>query len=519
MNAILNPSAGSEKAGWRAGLALMAVAALWLPLLARLSHAWRAEPDQAYGWAVPLLALYLAWERWQTSPEPQPPSPTGRVVTWLFLGGVWLIFVPLLTVLEANPLWPTAQWLGAGAAVAATLAGLVLLGGGRWAAHFIFPVGFILTALTWPAMVRGGLFGLLAPFNAGVAAELVSAGGHPAVATGNVIEVAGGLVGVDEACSGLRSVQAAVMLGWFFGEFYLLGAARRISLILGALGFALVGNLVRTTFLAWQAASHGLAATERWHDLAGGIVLLVVLAGTAGMAARFAQGRTIPRMRVSAVPILRHGGMAVLWVVLVGGVIAETAARGWYVWRDHRDGIERVQWVLNTKPEGWIPVTLPKASQVMLRCTGIQGLARGRDAVTADALAYVLRWEGDVTLTGEWHTPAICLPAAGVELAGEMPPLVLTLAGVPVAFSHYRFKVGEQVQHIFSARWDEREAHSIDEAHSFISDVTGYRLRRVREGRRRADVEQITFVVLAATTTEADGWARATIPQLLRRTE
>ncbi|MFA6286335.1 MAG: exosortase/archaeosortase family protein [Opitutaceae bacterium] len=497
----------------------MALAALWLPLLVRLSQAWRAEPDQAYGWAVPLLALYLAWERWQTSPAPREPSSIGRVASWLLLGGAWLILAPLLAVLEANPLWPTAQWMGAGTAVAATLAGMVLLGGGRWAAHFIFPAGFILTALTWPAMVRGGLFGLLAPFNAGVAAELVSAGGHPAVATGNVIEVAGGLVGVDEACSGLRSVQAAVMLGWFFGEFYLLGAARRIALVLGALGLALVGNLARTTFLAWQAASHGLAAEERWHDLAGGVVLLVVLAGTAAMAARLARGRTPPVMRASAAPVIRCGGVAVLWAVLAGGVIAETAARGWYVWRDHRHGIERVRWVLNAQHEGWRPVTLPKASQVMLRCTHIQGLAHGRDAGTADALAYVLRWEGDVTLTGEWHTPSVCLPAAGVRLAGEMPPLVLTPAGVPVSFEHYRFKAGEQVQHVFFARWDEREARSFDEGHSFISDVTGYRLRRVLEGRRRADVEQITFVVLSGTAAEAEHWARTTIPQLLRRAE
>jgi len=395
----------------------------------------------------------------------------------------------------------------------------VLLGGGRWAAHFVFPVGFILTALTWPAMARGGLFGLLAPFNAGVAAELVSAGGHPAVATGNVIEVAGGLVGVDEACSGLRSVQAAVMLGCFFGEFYLLGAARRISLVLGALGLALVGNLARTTFLAWQAAAHGLAATEHWHDLAGGIVLLVVLAGAAAMAAWCARGRPIPAPLVNPAPAIRGDCMAAVWAVLAGGLIAETAAQGWYAWRDHRDGVGRVRWVLNARPEGWSPVALPQASRVMLRCTGIQGLAHGRDAATADALAYALRWEGDVTLTGEWHTPSICLPAAGAELAGKDPPLVLDVEGVPVSFAHFRFKVGERVQHVFSMRWDERAARSIDEARSFISDVAGYRLRRVLEGRRRADVEQLTFVVIAGTTPGAEEWARNTIPQLLRRAE
>ena len=40
-------------------LPLLGAAALWGPLLWRWTEAWRASPDQTFGWFVPLLALYL----------------------------------------------------------------------------------------------------------------------------------------------------------------------------------------------------------------------------------------------------------------------------------------------------------------------------------------------------------------------------------------------------------------------------------------------------------------------------
>lgn len=98
------------------------------------------------------------------------------------------------------------------------------------------------------------------------------------------------------------------------------------------------------------------------------------------------------------------------------------------------------------------------------------------------ALAYVLRWEGDVTLTCQWHTRAICQPATGV----------------PVAF----FALQAQGRQIGAARFFPR---------------AGISTRRVLEGRGRADAEQIIFMVLASTTTKANGWGRGTIPNLLRR--
>ena len=44
--------------------------------------------------------------------------------------------------------------------------------------------------------------------------------GIPALQNGNLIEVKTGLLGINEACSGIRSFQATLMVSLFLGELY-----------------------------------------------------------------------------------------------------------------------------------------------------------------------------------------------------------------------------------------------------------------------------------------------------------
>ncbi|MGH7997032.1 MAG: exosortase/archaeosortase family protein, partial [Opitutaceae bacterium] len=205
------------KCAWAA---LAAAAALWGPLVWRWSRAWTILPDQAYGWGVVPLAAYLFAERWRRA---DPPGGRGRPIlgAWLLAAGLTL-WAADLPVLEANAMWPTAQWWGAAGAALAALGALTRVGGFAWAAQFAFAPLFLLTALTWPTPVKTWIVEHLSGANARLAAELVSAAGHPAMVSGNVIVVSTGMVGIEEACSGMRSLQAVWMVAWFAGEFFLL---------------------------------------------------------------------------------------------------------------------------------------------------------------------------------------------------------------------------------------------------------------------------------------------------------
>jgi hypothetical protein len=53
---------------------------------------------------------------------------------------------------------------------------------------------------------------------AGSAVEVLGWVGVPAAEQGNLIEIAAGTVNVNEACSGVRSLQSSFMAALFLGE-------------------------------------------------------------------------------------------------------------------------------------------------------------------------------------------------------------------------------------------------------------------------------------------------------------
>src|SRR5882724_10400496 len=86
---------------------------------------------------------------------------------------------------------------------------------------------------------------------------------------GNVIEVKTGLLGIDEACSGVRSLQATVMVSLFLGELYRATWPRRVFFLLSGVAIAFLCNVGRTFLLSWVAAKNGIDSIPKWHDPAG----------------------------------------------------------------------------------------------------------------------------------------------------------------------------------------------------------------------------------------------------------
>jgi len=484
-------------------LFVAALAALWLPLVALWRQAWRAEPELAFGWGVPILAIYLAWERSRRCPAPRLPGPGGRAAAWTVVVLGLLILLAALPILEANTLWPAAQWAGAGAAVAITLAGLALAGGMPWAAHFAFPVAFISTA----HLVRG---------NALLAAEIVSAAGYPAVAGGNVIAVASGQVGITEACSGLRSLQAVWMAAWFLGELFRLNWPRRFGLVGAALGVALASNLARTAFLIWQAAARGMAACERWHDAAGmaelAVTFLLVSAGAVWMGWKNLTGI---KTQGWAFP----GGMKRRWslVVLVGALVAEGGTQAWYLAHE-RGARTLVRWALTPPGPAWQPVVLPPHLREVLQYSEAEGLAWRDRQTRMQVQVFLVSWRGDDAdrENPEWHDPAICLPASGATLEAVLDEITIPIGGVRVPFVGYRFAGGDGTFRVFFCYWDVVLGSARGGVRPRDLNVRARRLQRVREGRRNGDVTLLTWVLQNASDAAAVGWMQEWAPRMLQ---
>src|SRR5205823_351135 len=136
----------------------------------------------------------------------------------------------------------------------------------------------ILVAVAWPYRIEHALTQGLMRVVANLTVEVLGWFNIPAFQRGNLIEVSTGVVGIDEACSGIRSFQSTLMAALFLGELYVLRIPRRVLLLVGGIGLAFCFNVLRTLILTWHASSAGIASINKWHDPAGMSIFLISFA-------------------------------------------------------------------------------------------------------------------------------------------------------------------------------------------------------------------------------------------------
>lgn len=264
-----------------AGCATALVVLLW-------PH-WRGNPDLSHGFLTPLLFLLLVREARSGTRRYLPPSPLARGVICAGLIGALLLFA-------VGGLYAAAlDWSHSLVAFVLTGSFAVLL-----SAAF---VGFADTRvriipLNWSAVVAIAVWLLSAPIPPGTYTRLMLGLqfavtenvlralhllGIAAQRHGNVIELATTSVGVEEACSGIRSLVACVLAGFFFSATLVRKPWSRAIVIGLAAPVAIGMNFVRSLILT-LLANAGVDINGRWHDLTGFAVLAVTAALLAGLA-------------------------------------------------------------------------------------------------------------------------------------------------------------------------------------------------------------------------------------------
>src|SRR5256714_10346106 len=276
---IAQPAAVSapvaKKTNWL--IVLVVFGLIWFELINQLKPEWWLNPQYNYGLIVPLLAIYLFWKRWRIRPAPEPPAMRAFAVLFIFLSAT--LFLPIRFLSEANPDWRLLSWLLALVVAAISLSFIYLAGGRAWLRHFAFPVLFFLVAVPWPVRIEQLVIQDLMRIVTAINVTLLQLAGVPALQHGNVIEVGSGFIGIEEACSGVRSLQATLMISLFLGELYSFKISRRVVLVvIGAL-LAFICNVVRTAILVWVGTTKGINTIESWHDPAGLTILIVCLFG------------------------------------------------------------------------------------------------------------------------------------------------------------------------------------------------------------------------------------------------
>jgi exosortase len=262
-------------------LALMPTLLAFAWLVSKAQWYWNHRPDMQFGWIVLMLCAFVIWDQWA-----KRPAPAWRV-NLLFvlcgLGGLGILFVMQLYQ-AAFGLMPAVMMgltVGAYGVAAANIHYVYGWGGLRF---YAFPLFFFLIALPLPSFIYTPLVNGLQQKVATANVEILNLIGIPARRSGSLIELPNGTVGVNEACSGIRSLQSTIMATLFIGYLTLQRRFLQIALLLCGVFFAIGGNLVRSLYLSLTANAKGIGAVEKVHDSAGWTILLFT-AGSVALTA------------------------------------------------------------------------------------------------------------------------------------------------------------------------------------------------------------------------------------------
>lgn len=484
---------------------IFATAALglcWALFFNAVQYEWRVNPEYSYGYVVPLLGLLLIWRRW-----PDRPPAVGHRRWWMgCLAGCFLFFwLPWDLFIEANPEWRLLYWASGFQVIGLTLCFLYWVGGRRWVLHFATPLIFMLIAAPWPMQFEQFIVQGLMRFVAGLTVDISDLLGIPALQHGNLIEVGNGIVGIDEACSGVRSLQSALMLSIFLGELNRFSLIRRIALFASSILFVLLANLSRTTFLVHIAATRGLRQMENWHDTAGMIVMIVALVGLL-LLAHFIRGKSVGKPgEVSthdeqerlAMPPVWFSASAIVWLAIAG-----LSTEFWY--RVHESNLtanERwsVVWPINS-PD-FKRTEVPEASLAILRCSDSDA-ATWQDTSGNRWSGFLLRWRPgrNSAQLAKGHRPDICFPAAGAQLLEDHGLVTVSIGGLHLPFHYQTFDTGQTVSHVFYCLWSDRRSPNAADAEEDGS-VLG-RMRAVASAKRNLGQQVIELVVQSADSSD-----------------
>jgi exosortase len=414
-------------------------ALLWLWLFLHLQVEWTLNPQYNYGWAVPFLALLLFYLRWQRRPGPDLRSQNNALITVAMAFALALLF-PIRVIEEANPDWRLLSWILAFCVVDFSLLSLIRAGGARWVRHFAFPILFPLTAVPWPVQFESFVVQTMMRVVAFLAVEIAGWFGVGAYQLGNVIQLRNGFVGVDEACSGVKTLQAGIMVSLVLGELFQLRWSRRIALVVLGCGWVFVCNVFRATALVFVAAKSGLDALGRWHDTIG---MAALLCGMAGMLALAWVWKGEPRREQSPSP---SAGTARVfpaqWGVFGWVLVIFAATEIWY--RSHeRQLIEQPPWQV-TWPAANQTVTalpIPDSTRVILHYDEAK-TAAWEEPAGIHWWTFFARWKPERAALQlvRSHSPKICLPAIGRTFVGFRSEVKVEAESIALDFRSYEFE-------------------------------------------------------------------------------
>jgi len=254
-------------------LLLLMAFVLYSPILSGLYHDWIEYNNNSHGLLVPFISGYLLWNARNKIPwEEVSTSWTGLWVTMISIALYIIGYTGGIDIL------PRLMFV-------CTLSGLALFNWGtRIYSAIAFPLLFLFFMVPVPVSIESIVSFPLQIWVTKVSSAIIQALSITVLREGNILHFTNTSLEVAEACSGIRSLTAYIMLGFLFAYMIRGNWVKKSFIVLIAIPLSFLINIVRVTGTGILAHFYGRSvAREFLHEFSGmvvfavGFILLIII--------------------------------------------------------------------------------------------------------------------------------------------------------------------------------------------------------------------------------------------------
>lgn len=250
----------------KTGLYAAAAIPLYYSTLVYLFGKWSGE-DYSYCWFVPLIVLYLIWEkRTELARFPSTPSWFGLIPFLIGLSLFWLGELGGEYTMLLFSLW-------------FVVVGLVWLDTGWQKVHSLsFPFAILFVCFPLPYYIETQLTLHAKMVSSRLGAWMLYAAGIPVYREGNVIDLGFTKLQVVDACSGLRYILPLMLIGLLLAYWFRAHTWKRAALFLSSIPLSILMNGFRIALTGVLYGAIGPEAAEGFfHEFSGWLIFVAAL--------------------------------------------------------------------------------------------------------------------------------------------------------------------------------------------------------------------------------------------------
>ena len=253
-------------------LGAVLVAAFW-PILLGIYGSWFDERSyMEHGILVIPAAAYMAWaKRDKLATIPIHPS------RWAVILLVWGALQALLGEVGE---W---VWVSRTAFLISLVGCIALVYGFRMIKELAYPLGTLFLMIAPPNFVFENLTLRLQLLASRLGAAALEGLGYSVLREGNILEMVGIKLSVEEACSGIRSLVAIVFMCVLYNYFFVEKKSMRIWILLCAIPIAILGNAARIVATGVAGQYNHAWVSGATHEAFGYVSVVVAALGCIGV--------------------------------------------------------------------------------------------------------------------------------------------------------------------------------------------------------------------------------------------